>query len=299
MSSIKKVAIIGKGNVGSAALAELLKNGLDVTVISRFSHEMPAGARAVQADYSSIDSLSSALKGHDAVVSTVGAAGIVGQKDIIDAAILAGVKRFIPSDYGSVSADPQARDEPTFLPFIKIQDYLKEKAAAGMIEYTILSTGPFLDLVFATPLFVNFHTRSVEFYGDGKLRLSSTSIAGVGKAVAGVLLNADKTRNRVLHIQETVVSQVKVLDLAKTVAPEGAEWKEISVDPVETLEAARANAAKDTGNIIALYALIKAIMLSGKYETEYRQVDNDLIGLAQLTDEDLKAQFVPLLARQP
>ncbi|CAI6033689.1 unnamed protein product [Clonostachys chloroleuca] len=180
MSSIKKVAIIG--------------NGLDVTVISRSSQEVPAGARALQADYNSINSLSSALKGHDAVVSAVGAAGIVGQKVIIDAAILAGVKRFIPGDYGS------------------------EKAAAGGIEYTILSTGPFLDLVFGTPLFVDFQNRSVEFYGDGKPRLTS-----IGKAVAGTLVNADKTKNGVLHIQETVVSQVKVLDLAKTAAPGGAE----------------------------------------------------------------------------
>uniref|UniRef100_A0A8H7N0Z2 Uncharacterized protein n=1 Tax=Bionectria ochroleuca TaxID=29856 RepID=A0A8H7N0Z2_BIOOC len=73
----------------------------------------------------------------------------------------------------------------------------------------------------------------------------------------------------------------------------------MSVDPEETLAAARVNAAKDTGDILALYTLIKAIMLSGKYETEYREVDNDLIGLVQLTDEDLKAQFVPLLARAP
>ncbi|KAK7230019.1 hypothetical protein V2G26_002189 [Clonostachys chloroleuca] len=212
MSSIKKVAIIG--------------NGLDVTVISRSSQEVPAGARALQADYNSINSLSSALKGHDAVVSAVGAAGIVGQKVIIDAAILAGVKRIIPGDYGSFNR-----------------------------------------------------------------------IASIGKAVAGTLVNADKTKNGVLHIQETVVSQVKVLDLAKTAAPGGAEWKEMSVDPEEILKAARINAAKNPADIFALYALIKAIMLSGKYETEYREVDNNLIGLVQLTDEDLKAQFVPLLAK--
>ncbi|CAH0018751.1 unnamed protein product [Clonostachys rhizophaga] len=263
MSSIKKVAIIG--NVGSAVLAEFLKNGLDVTVISRSSQEVPAGARAAQADYNSITSLSSALKGHDAVVSAVGAAGIVGQEVIM---------------------------MPPFL-------LASNKAAAGEIEYTILSTGAFLDFVFGTPLFVDFQNRSVEFYGDDKLRLSSTSIAGIGKAVAGTLVNADKTKNRVLHIQETVVSQVKVLDLAKTAAPEGAGWKEMSVDPEETLGAARVNAAKNPGDTFALYALIKAIILSGKYETEYREVDNDLIGLVQLTDGDLKAQFVPLLARAP
>lgn len=73
----------------------------------------------------------------------------------------------------------------------------------------------------------------------------------------------------------------------------------MSVDPEEILKAARINAFKNPADIFALYALIKAIMLSGKYETEYHEVDNDLIGLVQLTDEDLKSQFVPLLAKAP
>ncbi|CAI6033718.1 unnamed protein product [Clonostachys chloroleuca] len=68
----------------------------------------------------------------------------------------------------------------------------------------------------------------------------------------------------------------------------------MSVDPEEILKAARINADKNPADFFALYALIKAIMLSGKYETEYREVDNNLIGLVQLTDEDLKAQSVDM-----
>ncbi|KAF4981494.1 hypothetical protein FDECE_17689 [Fusarium decemcellulare] len=299
MTYIKNVAIIGKGNVGSAVLGELHKSGFGVTILSRSSQEAPPGATAIQVDYSSIDSISSALKGHDAVVSTVGPAGIVGQKTVIDAAIRAGVKRFMPSDYGSVSADPKARDVPTFQPFVSIQDYLKEKAAAREIEYTILSTGPFLDFVFGSPLFVDFHNRCVEFYGDGELELSSTSIAGIGKAVAGTLLNASQTKNRVLHIQETVVSQVKVLQLAKKAVPEGTEWKETSVDPEETLKSAVAKSAENPADVFALYALIKAIMMSGKYDTKYDELDNGLVGLPQLSDVDLENKFLPLLAKKP
>lgn len=227
----------------------------------------------------------------------MGAAGIVGQKTVIDAAILAGVKRFIPSDYGSVTADPKARNVTAFQPFIHIQDYLKEKAAAGEIEYTILSTGPFLDFIFGSPVFVDFHNRSVEFYGDGKLRLSSTSIGGVGKAVAGTLRNATETKNRVLHIQETIVSQVKVFQLAKKSLPEGTEWKETFLDPEETLRAASAKFSESPTDVFALYGLIKAAMLSGKYDTQYHELDNGIVGLAQFSDEDLENKFLPLLTK--
>lgn len=227
----------------------------------------------------------------------MGAAGIVGQKTVIDAAILAGVKRFIPSDYGSVSADPKARNVTAFQPFVHIQDYLKEKAAAGEIEYTILSTGPFLDFIFGSPVFVDFHNRSVEFYGDGNLQLSSTSIGGIGKAVAGALRNAAETKNRVLHIEEAIISQVKVLELAKKTLPEGTGWKETSVDPEETLRAASANFSESPTDVLALYALIKAVMLSGKYDTQYHKLDNGIVGLAQFSDEDLEKFILPILTK--
>ncbi|KAH6974462.1 hypothetical protein BKA56DRAFT_591343 [Ilyonectria sp. MPI-CAGE-AT-0026] len=297
MGIITNVAIVGKGNVGSAVLSELLKGGFGVTILSRSNLEAPPGAKVVQVDYSSIESISSALRGHDAVVSTVGATGVIGQKTVIDAAILAGVKRFIPSDYGSVSADPKARNVTAFQPFFDIQDYLKEKAAAGQIEYTILSTGPFLDLIFGSPAFVDFHNRSVEFYGDGKVRLSSTSIGGVGKAVAGILRNATETNNRVLHIQEAIISQVKVLELAKKILSEGTGWTETFIDPEETLRVASAKFSESPTDILALYALIKAVMLSGKYDTQYHELDNGIVGLAQFSDEDLEKFILPILTK--
>lgn len=53
-------------------------------------------------DYS-LEWLTEALKGQDAVVLTIGSAVIPEQQTVIDAAINAGVKRILPSEFGGVS----------------------------------------------------------------------------------------------------------------------------------------------------------------------------------------------------
>jgi hypothetical protein len=50
--------------------------------------------------YDNLSSLTSPFRGQDAVVSTVGTFGISAQCSAIDAAIAAGVQRFVPSEFG-------------------------------------------------------------------------------------------------------------------------------------------------------------------------------------------------------
>lgn len=102
--------------MGTAVLGQLSKNGFEVTVLSRDPSslgKLPAGVSVSAVDYTSIESLVSALQNQDAAVATLGDAGIFGQKAIIDACIKAGVKRYIPSDWGSITTDPTARHLPT------------------------------------------------------------------------------------------------------------------------------------------------------------------------------------------
>ncbi|KAH8626870.1 hypothetical protein IG631_18888 [Alternaria alternata] len=85
------------------------------------------------------DNLEAAFRGRDVIVSTVGMEAIPGQKLVIDAAIEAGVKRFIPSDFGALTTDSNASHFPHNLEMIDIQEYLHTKADAGLPEYTIFS----------------------------------------------------------------------------------------------------------------------------------------------------------------
>ncbi|KAF4974895.1 hypothetical protein FZEAL_8261 [Fusarium zealandicum] len=297
MSPINKVALVGKGMLGSAVLGQLLKAGFDVTILSRSNKEDPTGAAVAQVDYSSIDSLTAALRGQDAVVSTVGSEGIASQKLIIDAAIIAGVRRFIPSNFGSVVTDPKAKDILLFQGMVQIADYLKEKASAGEIEYTLIAPGAFTEFCFGGPMFIDPQSRTAQFHGNGQVPVSSTSLGGIGKAVAGALLKADETKNRLLHIHQTVLTQAKMLQLAKKIQPEGAEWTQTTVDPLEALEAATKQFQENPADFGSVMGLIRSVVLSGKYYSGYTELDNDLVGLEMFSDEDLLRDWAPLLAK--
>ncbi|KAK9575912.1 hypothetical protein V6Z93_010601 [Aspergillus fumigatus] len=137
MTAIQKVALLGKGFLASAVLDQLVKAGFDVTVLTRSRSSIqgvPAGVAVLEVDYTSTDSLEHALRGHDAVVSTVNSAVYMIQQPAIDASIRAGVKRFIPADFGALTIAPEAQDLPVHARPVEIQNYLKEKARLGELE---------------------------------------------------------------------------------------------------------------------------------------------------------------------
>ncbi|KAH7137344.1 hypothetical protein B0J13DRAFT_677376 [Dactylonectria estremocensis] len=297
MASFQNVTLLGKGLLGTAVLEQLAVNGYTVTILSRDPSnvtDVPSGVQVAQVDYSSKESLVKALKGQDAVVSTIGAAGLASQKLIIDASIEAGVKRFIPSDFGSFSTDPGARDFPLVKVMIEIQDHLKEKAAAGALEYTIFSTGAFLEYFLASTLVLDFANHSVDLFDQGVHSFSLTSVATIGKAVANALKAPDVTKNRNLKIHEAVLTQARVLGLAKKYSPPGTQWTETQVDPDQALSEATAKVMENPADIGAAYAVVKASVLGGKFRTAYDTVDNELLGIRLLSDEEIEAKIAAI-----
>lgn len=120
----------------------------DVTVLSRLSSTatFPPSVKVIKNDFSE-SALVSAFRGQDAVVSNIGAAAFLDQKKMIDAAIEAGVKRFIPSEFSVDSMSPTVRDLlPLFEQKKEILEYLKTKEGKGM-TWTGIATGPFFDWV--------------------------------------------------------------------------------------------------------------------------------------------------------
>src|ERR1700726_2267026 len=104
-STIKNVAVVGAaGNLGGVILDRLVASGkFNIKVLKRSGSKssLPAAMDVVEVDFTSLDSLKSALAGQDAVVSAVGMRGLESQLLLVDAAASAGVKRFIPSEFGS------------------------------------------------------------------------------------------------------------------------------------------------------------------------------------------------------
>jgi uncharacterized protein YbjT (DUF2867 family) len=84
--------------------------------------------KVIRANYDSPDSLEEAFAGQDVVLCLIAGAVLGDQNKLIDAVIAAGVKRFIPSEFGTNTSDTQVR---AIVPILEAKydtvNYLKSK----------------------------------------------------------------------------------------------------------------------------------------------------------------------------
>jgi len=152
MSPIKNVLIIGAGGrLGPSILSAFDADPhFTVSVLRRHSSEstFPSHLKVhlIGDDYPEAELLE-AFTGQDAVISTIATSAAVQQKAIIDAAIKAGVKRFVPSEFGSDTRNKKAMAilPQYFKGKLETVEYLKEKEKEGL-TWTAFVTGPFFEL---------------------------------------------------------------------------------------------------------------------------------------------------------
>ncbi|CAO2654525.1 Nn.00g112580.m01.CDS01 [Neocucurbitaria sp. VM-36] len=292
-NTIQRVALVGRGFLGTSILEQLIKAGFSVTVVTRSLaslEHLPPIVEAAEADYNSLSSLVSAFKGHDAVIVAVNSGAIGGQKVMIDAAVQAEVSRFIPSDFGTMTTDPAAQTLPVHALLLDIQNYLKEKADKGEIEWTIFSSGAFLDLVIKmVPVVCDVANKEIVWYDAGDVKTSTTTTATIGKAIAAALKIPLETKNRNLFIHDAVLTQKEMVARVKKHVP--GEWKETQVSSEEELKATLEAVERGEFAMPTMMRMLKAAIWSGKYRSAYDKVDNEMLGLGLFSDEDLETEF--------
>lgn len=142
------------GVQASGAIGKIILDGLvasssfNITAISRKGSGavFPEGIAVHKSDYSNAD-LEAVFKGKDAVISALGASGFSEQQKLVDAAIRAGVKRFIPSEFSANSQnDTVIQLLPLFGQKKALIEYLKSKEADGF-TWTGIATSGLLDWV--------------------------------------------------------------------------------------------------------------------------------------------------------
>ncbi|KAI0431239.1 hypothetical protein F5Y09DRAFT_305534 [Xylaria sp. FL1042] len=146
---VRVVVAGGSGQVAREVVDALVASGKhDITIFSRGpapNTTIAPGVKWLAVDYNDKGALVEALRGIHTVLSFVQLLSDPeqkAQKNLIDATISAGVKRFAPSEYGSRGVDNMAWWEGKH----KVREYLKtvnEEQAA--IEYTLFQPGLFLD----------------------------------------------------------------------------------------------------------------------------------------------------------
>lgn len=91
------------------------------------------------------DQLLEAFQHQDAVVSLMNPTDMKVYHRVIDSAIKAGVKRFIPPEFGSDSLIPEVVEMvPMFQDKLAVLDYLKSKQGTGL-TWTGIATAAFFD----------------------------------------------------------------------------------------------------------------------------------------------------------
>ena len=245
-----------------------------------------------------MESLTGALEGIDAVVSAVAGTAIKTQTTLIDAAAVAGVKRFIPSEYGSVTTNPKLEAFPLYENVFMIKRRLQEKANAAQLSWTVLACGAFLEFLFATGAagLLDIADRKATLLDEGDNRLSSTTLATAGKAIAGILRNSEATKNRVVKVSEVILTQNQLLKIAERLRPED-KWDVSKVATSALLQEGLDGISAGDFSTPVVYKIIKGTGLAGEtYGSAYDVTDNELLGVKELTEEDLKRVVAEKLA---
>ncbi|OGM41823.1 hypothetical protein ABOM_009662 [Aspergillus bombycis] len=214
-SALRNVVIVGAGgNLGSHVLqAFLASDAFNVTVLSRESSAsvFPDGLPVIRSDYSP-ESLVSAFQGQDAVISVVGRGGYAHQQKLVDAALAAGVKRFIPAEFEGKKA--------------KV-DYLRERE--DRMSWTTVITGAFFDYALKIGfLGFDLQSREATIYDEGVTPASVSTLPQIGRALVAILQNAEATKNQYVYVESFTVTQNDVLQALETATDE--KWKVDHVD---------------------------------------------------------------------
>lgn len=291
LTHIKQAA----GDLGEPVLNAIVKSGkFNVTVLVRPTSKstFPSSVKTVTVDYEDAASLTEALRGRDAVVSTVGAQGLQGQTVAIDAAIAAGVKRFLPSEFGSDLDNPKAKSLPVFGYKVNINKYIAEKAAANPdFSYTLVRNSAFLDWGLQKNFLLDLKSGKPRIYDSGEQLFSTTTLASVAQAVVGVLEHPDETKNRAVYVQDMATSQNKLLAIAKKIAPEKTEtWEPVATSLATMKKASDDALAKGQFSNEVMVAYLYVSVMGDGYGGLIEKSDNELLGIAgDKTDADVEA----------
>ncbi|KAF3005219.1 hypothetical protein E8E14_000936 [Neopestalotiopsis sp. 37M] len=290
--AIKKVALVGaNGNLGGPILKALVDSGLfEVTVLQRASSKSsPTSDPSVRIvtidDGMTTGSLQAALEGQDACIASFPLRDTEQHLRLVDAAAAAGVKRFVPADYGSCDSSSKQAQElvPLFLNKVRVRERCQEYAGkeGSDFTWTSLVAGHFFDWGLRENfLHFNLQTKTADILDDGTYRSSTSTLARIAEAVVKVLKDEDVGRNKMLFMQSFCVSQLDVL--ASLEKATGEKWK---VNWLKSDDFIKGNKAKaDAGDKDAIEHLVFAL---GALDGDWEKKDGFAMDVLGLQNQDL------------
>ncbi|PTB68419.1 NAD(P)-binding protein [Trichoderma citrinoviride] len=277
-----QVAVAGAtGAVGIPVVVELLKAGHFVTALTRSGRSCSAKLpkhhphlSTAEVDYDSVASLTAALQGHAVVIAALPGATPIGSQDtLIDAAVAAGVIRFLPAEFGTDTNNDNCMKLPT-------RSQITPVSATRL--YALVRTGS------AAGFLVHPKAHTATIYDDGNLPFSTTILSTISEAVASIIDHLEETKNRHVYIHDAVIAQNKLIGFMKRII--GKDWQLTYIDSSVVsaegqLEFQKPHADINTG----LMPLLHISVLGKGYGGDFSgHLDNELLGIKEMSDEELE-----------
>ncbi|MCZ2223845.1 MAG: NmrA family NAD(P)-binding protein [Chitinophagales bacterium] len=207
----------GTGNLGGRIIKELLKKEVEVRVLVRSSSSKEKiaeleqlGAKIFTVDMNSEKEIAEVCNGATCVVSALAGLEdviIEAQKVLLNGAILAGVKRFIPSDYSldfTKFKDGENRNLDLRRAFHKYLDGTSI-AATSIFNFT------FMDMLTNEIPMIIFKKKLVLYWGNADHKISFTTIDDTAIYTANVAV--DESSPRYLRITGDQISAREIKDV--------------------------------------------------------------------------------------
>ncbi|HEY6088693.1 MAG TPA: NmrA family NAD(P)-binding protein [Gemmatimonadaceae bacterium] len=209
------------GHLGAKIAASLLGRGATVRAIVRKDGDpertrglRQQGARIVEVDYDSRPELARACQGGSCVVSALsGLRDVIvdAQTRLLDAAVEAGVARFIPSDYAIDFAKLPDGSNRNF----DLRREFKQRLDQAPIAATSVLNGMFMELLVGPAPIILFKVKRVLYWDDADQLLDFTTIDNTADFTAAAAL--DQSTPRFLRIAGDVQSARGLASIASDV----------------------------------------------------------------------------------
>ncbi|KAJ9131632.1 isoflavone reductase like protein irl [Pleurostoma richardsiae] len=292
MSPFNKILVVGAGgSIGSVMLEALLKEpAFTVTVLQRASSHAvisPSVRTITVPDSYPAEALVDAFRGQDAVVNCITSLNVREQFRFVDAAVAAGVRRYVPSEYGLDNLKPKARAlNAVFDGKGAVQAYLRSRE--GEIEWTSFSCGMWLRWSAAHD-FLGMRLREKKFvlWDEGNGYFSCTTEENTALALVSALTRSpEETRNKNIFLSDFAVTQRQLL--AEIERQLGEKMVVEKVDSYKLVK--EKQAAVRAGDRNATYALIETGFVTGRYGGHLEkegEIWNERLGLPRRSVEEV------------
>ncbi|KAL2212395.1 NAD(P)-binding protein [Sarocladium strictum] len=282
----------GTGRLGSVLVQALIDaDNYEIRLVLRpgIDYQSPnSQIMVVRADRTSEPALTSALRGCDVVVNVLGdRAPVEGHFTVLRAVLVAGIKRYIPSQWGNTPNTEALGAVPFLQSKLGVNKEVEKAAQQGSVTFTTIAGGPWFEYLFEHPGMMSMPERVFLMHESPDVVFGVSSRETFAAALVGVLDNLEDTKNKHLNVNLALLSQKQALKLAQEALP-GEVIKTIPRSYDERYKTGLEKVLSGVTDTHTFSDVLSKVIFDPKVNVQPGYLDNDMLGVKLATDEEIR-----------